>query len=69
MFSFLEWVQSLYMLKIEITPIAVFSCMAMMLLVFGMSKDIQLLVLIFLFTHMMEHIVSGLCVLKEGKTG
>ena len=56
------------MLKMEITPVAFFSCMAVMLLVLGISSAIQLLVSIFLLIHMTEWMVSWHCVLSEGNT-
>lgn len=57
------------MLKMVVTPLAFLSCIAVMSLVLGMSRAIQLLVSIFLLIQMTDRMVSWLCVLCEGKIG
>ena len=54
------------MLNIEIVPVLFVSCIAVMSLVFGMSRAIQLLVLILLFTHITDLMGSSLCSLVMG---
>ena len=56
------------MLNIEIVPVLFVNCITDMLLVFGMSRAIQFLVSILLFTHITDLMGSSLCSLCDGYT-
>ena len=56
------------MLNIEIVPVFFVNCIAVMSLVFGMLRAIQLLVSILLFTHITDLMGSSLCSLCDGYT-